>query len=946
VNVATTLSDHGRGLRLPPALDRRFEAIVFDWDGIRVLERAADARRLRVLIEELCARGLDLVVITGTHLDDVDRQLAARPAGPGHLYFCVNHGSGVFQADAKGARPLYEREVSPAEEAALDAAAAATLAELGRRGVVAEVEAQRPNRRKIDLMPEPELVDPPRGRSTELLAVVEERLRGGGLAGLGGAVEIALTAAGEAGLADPRVTSDAGHVEIALTDKSDSCRWAFAELARRGIGAGLVLVAGGEFGAAGGLIRSDALLLVPEAAGATVLSVGAEPSSAPGDVLSLHGGASDFLRVLEDQLARRRRGDIPDLDADPEWTLVVDGHDPRLERVEESLLALADGRLGTRGAPLIAAESATPAVVFAGVYTGEGAAAQLASCPDWTRLGVGARRTAVGRVLDLRNGLLREEGPLTALRLSALARPGTVALRAEAEPELLPRGGRRRLRGPVSALLFDRRRGRIFERFGAYAVEETAAQVAVRDAEKAGFEGLLREQRQAWAARWQEADVVLEGDPELQRAIRFALFHLMSSVADEGEAAVGARGLTGPAYHGHVFWDSDVFVLPFLAATHPAAARAMLEYRIRRLPAAREAARKLGREGARFAWESAGDGFDVTPPSARLATGELVRIRTGELEEHIVGDVAWAAACYLDWTGDATFAAGPGRELLVETARFWASRIRFSADGRAHIYGVIGPDEYHDPVDDNAFTNLLASWNLRRAAALERIDPNERSSWLAIADALVDGYDRASGIYEQFAGFFDLEPLVIEEVAPHRPIAADLLLGAERTAAAQVLKQADVLMLHHLLPDEAAPGSLLPNLDFYEPRTAHGSSLSPAIHAGLFARAGRYRAALDALRIAARIDLDDLTASTAGGVHLATMGGLWQALAFGFAGLRPQADGLLVDPRLPHEWNALEFALRFHGEPLRLRIDRDGVSAMPSSWSAQQTNTNWEVRRR
>jgi trehalose/maltose hydrolase-like predicted phosphorylase len=387
-------------------------------------------------------------------------------------------------------------------------------------------------------------------------------------------------------------------------------------------------------------------------------------------------------------------------------------------------------------------------------------------------------------------------------------------------------------------------------------------------------------------------------------------------------------------------------VLPFLAATHPAAARAMLEYRIRRLPAAREAARKLGREGARFAWESAGDGFDVTPPSARLATGELVRIRTGELEEHIVGDVAWAAACYLDWTGDATFAAGPGRELLVETARFWASRIRFSADGRAHIYGVIGPDEYHDPVDDNAFTNLLASWNLRRAAALERIDPNERSSWLAIADALVDGYDRASGIYEQFAGFFDLEPLVIEEVAPHRPIAADLLLGAERTAAAQVLKQADVLMLHHLLPDEAAPGSLLPNLDFYEPRTAHGSSLSPAIHAGLFARAGRYRAALDALRIAARIDLDDLTASTAGGVHLATMGGLWQALAFGFAGLRPQADGLLVDPRLPHEWNALEFALRFHGEPLRLRIDRDGVSAMPSSWSAQQTNTNWEVRRR
>jgi trehalose/maltose hydrolase-like predicted phosphorylase len=535
---------------------------------------------------------------------------------------------------------------------------------------------------------------------------------------------------------------------------------------------------------------------------------------------------------------------------------------------------------------------------------------------------------------------------VTALRLSSVARPGTVALRAEAEPELLPRAGRHRLNGAVNAQLSDRSDGRVFERLGAYDVEETAAEVAFQAAEQAGFERLLREQREAWAARWREADVRIEGDADLQPAIRFALFHLMSSVADRGEAAVGARGLSGPAYRGHVFWDSDVFVLPFLAATHPAAARAMLEYRIRRLPAAREAARKLGRKGARFAWESAGSGSDVTPASARLATGELVRIRTGELEEHIVGDVAWAAACYLDWTDDAAFAAGPGRELLVETARYWASRARFATDGRAHIYGVIGPDEYHEPVDDNAYTNVLARWNLRRAAALAGVDAGERSRWLAIADALVDGYDRASGIYEQFAGFFELEPLVIEEIAPHRPIAADLLLGAERTATAQVLKQADVLMLHHLLPDEVAPGSLLPNLDFYEPRTAHGSSLSPAIHAGLFARAGRYRPALEALRMAARIDLDDLTASTAGGLHLATMGGLWQALAFGFAGARPRANRLRVDPRLPTEWNALELALRFHGEPLQLRIDRAGVHATPDSWVVQQSNTHWEVSRR
>jgi trehalose/maltose hydrolase-like predicted phosphorylase len=349
----------------------------------------------------------------------------------------------------------------------------------------------------------------------------------------------------------------------------------------------------------------------------------------------------------------------------------------------------------------------------------------------------------------------------------------------------------------------------------------------------------------------------------------------------------------------------------------------MLEYRLRRLDAARDAAVRLGYAGARFPWESAEDGFDVTPALAHLPTGEIARIRTGEAEEHITADVAWAAATYVDWTGDEDFARGPARELFVETARYWASRVRF-VDGRAHIFSVIGPDEYHEPVDDNAFTNVMARWNLRRGADLVE-SAGERSSWLAIADALVDGYDPMSGLYEQFAGFFRLEPLVIADVAPRRPIAADLLLGRERTVAAQVLKQADVLMLHQLVPDEVAPGSLLPNLDFYEPRTAHGSSLSPAIHAGLFARAGRFREALRALRIAARIDLDDLTGSTASGVHLATMGGLWQALVFGFAGVSPRGNTLIVDPRLPPDWGALELCLSFRGSPLRLRIHRGGV---------------------
>ena len=323
----------------------------------------------------------------------------------------------------------------------------------------------------------------------------------------------------------------------------------------------------------------------------------------------------------------------------------------------------------------------------------------------------------------------------------------------------------------------------------------------------------------------------------------------------------------------------------------------------------------------------------MTPTSARDRTGKVVPIRTGQLEEHIVAQVPWAASCYVDWSGDEEFARGPGRRVFVETARYWASRIRQEPDGSAHIYGVIGPDEYHEPVDDNAFTNVMARWNMRRAArAVEAdgevgdVDDAEKRRWLELADALVDGYDPDTGIYEQFAGFSRLEPLVIAEVAPRRPIAADLLLGAERTQGAQVIKQADVLMLHHLVPDEVVAGSLEANLRFYEPRTAHGSSLSPAIHASVLARARDFERALQALTIAARMDLDDLTGSTAQGLHLATMGGMWQALAYGFAGLRPRAGMLHVDPTLPPSWSALELRVVFHGSRVHVRRERADLS--------------------
>jgi trehalose/maltose hydrolase-like predicted phosphorylase len=454
---------------------------------------------------------------------------------------------------------------------------------------------------------------------------------------------------------------------------------------------------------------------------------------------------------------------------------------------------------------------------------------------------------------------------------------------------------------------------------------------ALDAARREGYETLLRSHRSAWADRWERADVVIEGDPELQRAVRFCLFHLMASVAGEGEAAVGARGLSGEGYRGHVFWDADVYVLPFLAATHPSSARAMLEYRVRRLPAARAAAAAEGRRGARFPWESARTGVDVTPDEIIDLAGRRRAVRTGEMEVHIVADVAWAAAWYLDWTGDEAFATGPGRELLIETARYWTSRIRLDEHGRGHIDGVIGPDEYHEDVDDNAYTNVMARWNLRRTADLVLADPRggqegEAEAWRSLADALVDGYDPGTGRYEQFAGFYGLEPVLIAEEAHRRPIAADVVLGPERVAEAQIVKQPDVLMLHHLVPGEVAEDSLVPNLDFYEPRTAHGSSLSPGVHAALCARAGRTDEALEALRLAARIDLDDLTGTTAAGLHMAAMGSVWKALAMGFAGLRPIDGALAVDPRVPEAWRRLEIPVELRGVRARLIAHADGFS--------------------
>ena len=458
------------------------------------------------------------------------------------------------------------------------------------------------------------------------------------------------------------MTSDVKHVEIGLTDKSDAGRWIFADLWARGVGPGLVLVGGDEFGSLGGLPGSDSLMLVDSTRGSTVVSVGVEPEGVPDGVDALRGGPGAFLRLLRDQHERRVAMEPPAVDEQAGWSVTVDGLDAEHERADETFLTISDGWLATNGAPTGADPAATPRTLVSGIYDGEGPETSLLAGPNWHCL-VGVSPVArVHRTLDLRTGVLQEEfaGDVTmcSVRFEPLGSSGSGVLRAmyaddveDPAPLLRPTGAATTDEGYTENHSWMRvagSRGGIvaaatqrsvrtpdgttrLERIVAYdtdplGVPGPAGAVERLDAVAGrGFEHLLVEHRARWASRWADCDVVIEGDDALQQAVRFALFHLHGAAADTGEAAVGARGLTGTAYRGHVFWDADVFVLPFLAATRPRAARAMLEYRVRRLPAARAAAKAAGYEGARFPWESAAAAETSHQPRRAIAPVDLCR---------------------------------------------------------------------------------------------------------------------------------------------------------------------------------------------------------------------------------------------------------------------------------------------------------------------------------
>ncbi|HEU5102405.1 MAG TPA: glycosyl hydrolase family 65 protein, partial [Roseiflexaceae bacterium] len=465
-----------------------------------------------------------------------------------------------------------------------------------------------------------------------------------------------------------------------------------------------------------------------------------------------------------------------------------------------------------------------------------------------------------------------------------------------------------------------------------------AAPIVLDRLRAAGFAGLLGAHTRAWAARWASADAEIAGDEQTQRQLRFALYHLIGAAHPDERASVGARALTGERYRGHVFWDTETFVWPFYLFTDPATARALLMYRYNTLGGARNKARSLGYRGALFAWESTDTGEETTPPVINVPGIGRQPILTGVEEHHLAADIAYAIVQYRQASADDAFFFDYGAEMLLEIGRFWSSRATLGEDGRYHIRKVIGPDEYHESVNDNAYTNVMAQWTLRRALAVADelqasqpqrwqalagkidISDGELGEWQRVAAGLVTGYDPETGLFEQFAGYYQLKQV---DLTGHEMAQGtmDVQMGWEALQKTQVLKQADVVMLMFLLWDTFSPEARAANFQFYEPRTSHDSSLSPSFHALVAARLGDLAMAERYLLQALRIDLDFTRkgwAGATGGVHIAALGGIWQALAYGFVGMRPQDAGLRFEPHIPAHWGELRLPIRWRGSQLRV----------------------------
>jgi alpha,alpha-trehalose phosphorylase len=443
-----------------------------------------------------------------------------------------------------------------------------------------------------------------------------------------------------------------------------------------------------------------------------------------------------------------------------------------------------------------------------------------------------------------------------------------------------------------------------------------------------GFGALVESQRAQMDRFWDRADVrvVAEGEEtRVQQAIRWNLFQLAQATWRAEGSGVPAKGLTGRGYEGHYFWDTEIYLLPFLAYTQPRIARNLLRFRHSMLPAARVRARELGHRGAMYPWRTI-NGCEAS-----------AQYQAGTAQYHLNADIAYAIRRYVNARGDRGFLIEAGAEMLVETARLWEDLGFYATDGRFHIHGVTGPDEYTAVVNDNTYTNLMARMNLRYAAetvrrlAAERpeahaalvaelgLEPGEVERWERAANGLHIPYDERRGIHPQDAHFLERELWDIDATPPED---FPLLLHYHplEIYRKQVIKQADIVLAMYLVDAEFSDAEKRANFEYYDRLTTGDSSLSACVQSIIAADVGDEQRALDYFRFALLVDLGDVAGNASDGVHIAAAGGVWQALVCGCGGVRDAAGELAISPRLPRSWSSLAYSLRFRDRQLRVAL--------------------------
>ena len=463
-----------------------------------------------------------------------------------------------------------------------------------------------------------------------------------------------------------------------------------------------------------------------------------------------------------------------------------------------------------------------------------------------------------------------------------------------------------------------------------------AARAVAADGLRTGFDALLKEQEEAWAARWHGCDIVIGGDPAAQQGIRFCIFMLLQTYTGvDTRLNIGPKGFTGEKYGGVTYWDTEAYCLPFYMATAgQAVARELLVYRYNQLDKAIENAAKLGfRDGA------------ALYPMVTINGEECHNEWEITFEEiHRNGAIAYAIHNYIRYTGDEQYLADCGLEVLVGIARFWAQRITWSEARRKYVLlGVTGPNEYENNVDNNWYTSYIACWSMRYAARAARWvrenrpadyaricakrafdEAAETAVWHRIADNMYFGEDRELGIFLQQDGYLDKEQTLVADLDPaERPI--NQKWSWDRILRSCFIKQADVLQGLYFFGEEFDLDTLRRNFYFYEPRTVHESSLSPCVHAVLAARLGDLEKAVEMYLRTARLDLDDYNREVAEGCHVTSMAGSWLSVVEGFGGMCVRDGVLSFDPRLPETWESLSFKVNFRGRVLTVKVTRTAV---------------------